>query len=109
MWLRAGSGPGSPPGAEGRCGWHRTTRARRRLGAGTLTGKVLLRGCNRSSSPARSKMLASRARPSSRTRRAVTVSSVVGRFRAHTEKIGHNRYGSAALRHGPRHGPFGLT
>ena len=48
----------------------------------TSPGKVLSRGCSGASSSARSQMPASRVRPSSRIRRAVRVSSVVGRFRA---------------------------
>jgi hypothetical protein len=61
----------------------------------TSPGKVLLRGCNGASSPARSKMSASRVRPSSRIRRAVTVLSAVGRF------------GQAYREDRPKPAPFG--
>jgi hypothetical protein len=47
-----------------------------------LAGKVLSRGCGGVSAPTGSKMSALRASPSSRTRRAVTVSSGIGRFLA---------------------------
>jgi hypothetical protein len=48
----------------------------------TSPGKVLSRGCRSASSLTSSKTSASRASPSSRTRRAVMVSSGVGRFLA---------------------------
>ena len=48
----------------------------------TSPGKVLFRGCSGASSLTSSKMPASRASPSSRAWRAVTVSSGVGRFLA---------------------------
>ena len=89
-----------PPTAAGQPGWPCTSSACPRRGAGTpRPGKVLYRGCSGASSLTSSKMSASRASPSSRTRRAVMLSSGVGRFLTgrHITTVGQNHRSPGGL------------
>ena len=93
--IRAGTRSRSPSRGSGsaRLALHQSS-ASAATRMNTSPGKVWSRGCRGASSLTSLKMSASRASPSSRTRRAVTVSSGAGRFLAGISR----RYGSTADR-----------